>query len=159
MKHRIEVLTKLVAAAALSFSLVAGSATAAEQGSKDEAVALVKKAVAFYKTNGAEKAYAEFSTAGGQFVDRDLYVVAYDETGKCLAHGQNAKLIGKDLMDVTDADGKAYVKERVELAKTKPNFWQDYKFANPVTKKISPKETYCEHEAGGPIICVGIYKS
>lgn len=153
-------LKTLLGTAVLGLSLIAGAAYAAgDVGTKDEATAMVKKAVAHIKANGAEKAYADFSSPTGGFVDRDLYVVVYDTNGKCLAHGSNAKLIGKDLADAQDADGKYYVKERVELAKTKSSFWQEYKFSNPTTKKISPKETYCEHPAGSAeIICVGVYK-
>ena len=68
-----------------------GTAFAADAGTKDEAVAMVKKAVDFIKANGADKAYAEFSNPKGQFVDRDLYITIYDMNGKCLAHGANAK--------------------------------------------------------------------
>ncbi|MCX7180421.1 MAG: histidine kinase, partial [Proteobacteria bacterium] len=49
------------------------------------------------------------------------------------------------------------VKERVELTKSKGKFWQDYKFTDPVTKKVLPKSTYCER-AGETAVCVGIYK-
>jgi cytochrome c len=92
------------------------------------------------------------------FVDRDLYITVYDLTGKCVAHGANAKLIGKDLSDSQDVDGKYFVKERVELAKAKQSFWQEYKFTNPVTKKIEPKEMYCER-LDDVAVCGGIYKS
>ena len=46
-----------------------------------------------------------------------------------MAHGANAKLVGKDMIDAQDVDGKPFVKERVELARKQANFWQDYKFA------------------------------
>lgn len=88
----------------------------------------------------------------------DLYVVVYDLNGKCLAHGQNPKfLVGKDLIGMKDPDGKAYVKERVELAKTKSQFWQDYKFSNPLTKKIEPKSMYMER-MGNFLVGCGVYK-
>ena len=48
------------------------------------------------------------------------------------------------MSDAQDVDGKLYVKERVELAAKQPSFWQDYKFVNPVSKKVEPKEMYCE---------------
>ena len=56
-----------------------------------------------------------------------------------------------------DMDGKEYIKERVDLAKTKTNFWTDYKFGNPVTKKIEPKSAYCER-LDDTVVCGGIYK-
>ena len=145
-----------VAGALFTFFIV-GSALAGDQATKPEAEAMVKKAVSFLKANGPEKAYSEFDNKQGQFVDRDLYIVAYDMTGKCLAHGANAKLIGKDLSDSQDVDGKYFVKERIEMAKAKQSFWQDYKFSNPVTKKIQPKEMYCE-TVNGVAVCGGVYK-
>ena len=48
-------------------------------------------------------------------------------------------MVGKDLIDLKDVDGKEFVRERVALGKSKPSFWQDYKFTNPVSKKIEPK--------------------
>ena len=53
-------------------------------------------------------------------------------------------MVGKNLIDLKDVDGKAFVKERVDLAQSKGTFWQDYKFTNPVSKKIEPKQMYCE---------------
>ena len=132
-------------------------AIAADHGTKDEAMAMVKKAVGFIKDQGADKAYAEISNKSGQFVDRDLYVVVYGLDGKVLAHGANSKLIGKDMLDAQDVDGKPYVKERVDMAKAQPTFWQDYKFANPVSKKVEPKQMYCERVAE-TAVCAGIYK-
>jgi len=148
---------KLLAAATLCAGL-GYPAGAADHATKDEAVAMVKKAVALIQQSGPEKAYAAFDDKGGGFVDRDLYVVVYGLDGKVLAHGANAKLIGKDMIDAQDVDGKYYVKERTELARKQGEFWQDYKFVNPVTKKIEPKEMYCQR-VGETAVCAGIYKS
>jgi signal transduction histidine kinase len=131
-------------------------AISAEKATKAEATAMVAKAVAYVKSAGPEKAYAEFSVKGGKWTDRDLYVVVYGLDGKVLAHGSNAKLIGKMLIDAQDVDGVYYVKDRVNLAKTKGTFWQDYKFVNPTTKKIQPKQMYCER-VGETAVCAGVY--
>ncbi|WP_243359017.1 cache domain-containing protein [Fundidesulfovibrio terrae] len=130
--------------ALLMFALLASIAFAQQSGTKDEAVALVKKAVAHYKSVGKEKAFADFNDKNGPFVDRDLYIVVYDMNGNCLAHGANAKQIGKNLMELRDPDGNYFVKERVELGKTKDSFWQNYKFINPVSKQIENKSMYME---------------
>ena len=130
---------------------------AADLATRDEAKAMVKKAVAHVKAQGADKAYADFNNKKGAFSDRDLYIVVYGLDGKCLAHGANEKQIGRDLIDLTDIDGKYFVKERVALAKSKPaGFWQEYKFTNPVSKKIEPKVMYCE-KVGETAICSGVY--
>ncbi len=148
---------KLLAAVA-AVALTAGAASAQSKATAPEAEAMVKKAVAFLKQNGPDKAYAAFQDKKGSFVDRDLYVVVYSLDGKCLSHGANAKMIGKDFSEVQDVDGKYYIKERMALAKTKQTFWQDYKFTNPVTKKIEPKQMYCE-KVDSSLVCGGIYKS
>ena len=132
------------------------TALAADVGTKDEATAMVKKAIGFLKTNGADKAYAEISNPKGQFVDRDLYVVVYDMNGKCLAHGANAKMIGRDLIDNKDVDGKEFVKERVEMMKKQASGWQDYKFRNPTTNQIEPKAMYIER-VNDVIVGCGVY--
>lgn len=135
----------------------AGVAAAADMGTKDEAVAMVKKAVDFIKANGADKAYAEFSNPKGQFVDRDLYIAVYDMNGKCLAHGANVKMIGRDLIDNKDVDGKEFVKERVEMMKKQTSGWQDYKFRNPTSNQVEPKAMYVER-VNDVIVGCGIYK-
>jgi hypothetical protein len=59
-----------------------------------------------------------------------------------------------------------FTKERVERAKARnttnaagaqPSFWQSYKFMNPVTKTIEPKQMYCER-LDERAICGGIYQ-
>ncbi len=145
-----------ISAAVLAAS-VAVVPAGSEWATRDEAQAMVKKAVAFVKSEGPEKAYAAFTKKTPEFVDRDLYVVVYGLDGKVLAHGANEKLVGKEMIDAQDVDGKFFVKERVELAKANTSFWQDYKFVNPVSKKIEPKQMYCER-LGDTAVCGGVYK-
>jgi cytochrome c len=128
-----------------------------ERATKEEAQAMVKKGVAFIKKEGKEKGYAEITNKKGQFIDRDLYLVVYGLDGVVRAHGANEKMVAKNLMDLKDVDGKLFVKERVELAKAKGTFWQEYKFSDPLTKKIEPKLTYCE-KLDDTAVCAGVYK-
>jgi cytochrome c len=146
-----------VAIVAMVMAVAGGGAWAAEHVSAKEAEAMVKKGVAFIKASGKEKGYAEISSKQSKFKDRDLYLVVYGLDGKVLAHGANEKMIGYNMIDVKDIDGKEFVKERVELAKAKSNFWQDYKFVNPVSKKVEPKSMYCER-LEDTVVCGGIYK-
>jgi uncharacterized protein YrzB (UPF0473 family) len=141
----------------LSVGCPTGYTGAGDQGAKEEAVAMVKKAIEYIKANGNEKAFEEFSDLKGKFIDRDLYVVVYDMNAKCLAHGQKKSMVGKELIDLKDTDGKEYMKERVELMKKQNSAWQDYKFMNPVSKQIEPKSMYLERH-GDLIVGCGIYK-
>lgn len=146
---------KMVLSAVVAL-LCSHSVLAEEFATKDEAKAIVVKAV---KAIGADKdgTFKEITGKDAKWVDRDLYPMVYDMNGKCVAHGQNAKQVGKELIDVVDPDGKEFVKERVALAKSKGKFWQDYKFRDPVSKKVLPKEAYCE-KASDVIVCAGVYK-
>ena len=148
----------LIATLCASLACTATGAAFAREGNATaaEATAMVKKAVAFIKASGKDKGYAEISTKGGPFTDGDLYVTVYGLDGTVRAHGANEKMIGKNLIDLKDVDGKAFVKERIDMAATRPTFWQDYKFTNPVTKKIEPKSMYCEKLDA--VVCGGIYK-
>ena len=148
----------LHAIAALAIAAVAGAAHAkSEYATKEEAVAMVKKGIAFIKANGTEKGYAEITSKKSQFTDRDLYLVVYGLDGMVHAHGANEKQVGRNLIDLKDVDGKPFVKERVDLARSKGTFWQDYKFTNPVSKKIEPKQMYCE-KLDETVVCGGVYK-
>jgi len=147
---------KLLSVAAVGAALAVGSASAAERATKDDAMAMVKKAVAAIKANG-DKAYADFTKKGGPFTDRDLYIVVYKTDGVVLAHGQNETLVGKNLSDAKDPEGKPFVAERIELAKKGAPFWQDYKYMDPLTKKSEPKQMYCE-PVNDTAVCGGIYK-
>jgi signal transduction histidine kinase len=152
---------RLIASAGLlgmsGLLMTAGAAQAAEQGTAAEAEVMAKKAVAFVKANGQEKAVEEF-TNGKLFKDRDLYVSYLDLSGKMLAHGVNAKLIGKDLIGLKDPDGKLLVQMAIEVAKTKGRGWtEDYKFRDPTTEKLGNKAMYVER-VGDAYVGVGVYK-
>jgi signal transduction histidine kinase len=155
MRHFTRHISTVAAALALAISPLSWAASGG--ASEAEATAMVKKGVSFIKANGKEKGYAEVSNKSGQFKDRDLYLTVYGLDGVVRAHGANEKMIGKNLIDLKDVDGKAFVKERLDMAKSKPSFWQDYKFTNPETKKIEPKSMYCE-KLEDSVVCGGIYK-
>jgi len=132
-------------------------ALAEERASTKEAEGMVHSAVAFMQKEGKAKAFGAFSDPHGPFTYRDLYVVAYDLDGKCLAHGQKKERIGKSLLDDKSPDGKLFIRERMKLAKEQGKFWQEYQFMNPATKAVEHKVAYCEN-AEGVVICSGAYK-
>jgi cytochrome c len=148
------VLSAMACAMSLAFSV---AVHAQPKATAADATAMVKKGVAFIKANGKDKGWAEISNKDGQFTVNDLYLVVYGLDGTVHAHGANLKMVGKNLIGLKDIDGKEFVKERVEMAKTKSSFWQDYKFTNPVDKKIEPKSMYCE-KLDDTVVCGGIYK-
>lgn len=149
--------TSTVLSVALLIVAYAGaSASAGEWATKEDAIAMVQEAMAVIKQRGTEKAYAEITNKGGRFHDRDLYITVFDLNGKVLAHGQRGELVGRNLIKIKDPDGKSFIKERVELAREQPTFWQNYKLTNPATKEIEPQDAYCER-LNDTVVCGGVY--
>ena len=151
---------KIFSAILLSLCTLAfshGAVAASDKGSAEEAIALVKKAAAYIKANGKEKAFAEFNNPSGSFKDRDLYIFAMDMNGVMNAHGVNAKLIGKNMLAIKDVDDKQFIKTFIEVANSKGKGWVDYKWPNPTSKAIEAKSTYIE-KADDLVIGCGIYK-
>jgi hypothetical protein len=146
-----------LAATFLALASFTAAGQDAARASEKEAEAMVKKAIEFYKKNGREKAIAEFNKNPGPFVDRDLYVTLYTPNADALAH-INPKMVGKNMMELRDGNGKYHIKERMEAAQKANSGWQDFTFFNPVTKKIEPKRMYWEKHDGLIFAC-GAYKA
>jgi ABC-type uncharacterized transport system substrate-binding protein len=133
-----------------------------EQGTKEEARALAEKAADWFRKYGKEKTLEEITRAGrekkGEFRDRDLYIFAYDFHGVCLAQGDNPKLVGQNLFDWQDADGRYNIRGHIDLATRKGSGWSPvYKWTNPVTKKIEAKMTYIKKIDDTLWIGCGVY--
>jgi methyl-accepting chemotaxis protein len=130
-----------------------------EHGNAEEAEAIVKQGLAFFKAHGKAALLDEINKLGkGQFIDRDLYLMAIGiDDYKFCAHGNNPRVIGNGPTS-KDVDGKFFVKEMAELARGGGQGWVDYKWAHPVTNEVRLKSSYVER-AGDLAIACGIYKS
>ena len=149
---------KAIAVLAAALALLSFDATAdATRATEAEAQAMVKKAIQHYDKVGKDKAMADFSQSPGPFVDRDLYVVVDEMDGTVLAH-INPKILGRNMIDLRDADGHYQIRERLDAAKQSTSGWQDFKFFNPVTRKIEPKRAYWEKHDNLIFAC-GAYKA
>ncbi len=105
---------------------------------------LVKTSVAYFDQNGRESTFALISNPNGPFVKGDIYMFAYDFNGQVVAHGQNAALVGQNLIDLQDSRGKPLIRELIEVAKTKGKGWVEYYWRNEfkrsyVEKVVDPK--------------------
>ncbi|WP_420476346.1 methyl-accepting chemotaxis protein [Noviherbaspirillum sp. ST9] len=123
----------------------------------DEAVAMVGRAVREVKQSGREPALEAFSRQDPTFKYQDLYINAIDVRGNMLASGENRALVGKNLIDLKDADGKSFIKEFVRVATSVGKGWVDYRWKNPVSGVVESKSTYIER-VGDLILACGIYK-
>ncbi|MFZ6649451.1 cache domain-containing protein [Undibacterium sp. TJN25] len=144
----MKAILKGLALALLAFSVSAYAIETKEgHGSPQEAIALVKQIIEYYKENGREKTFAEINGQSQQFVNKDLYVFAGGvESGSLtLAHGDNPKLVGTSMRATTDVDGHYFARRIVEIAQSKAGKgWVDYRWPNPVTKELEQKSSYIE---------------
>lgn len=156
MKKLFKLIALVLTASFVHFSAYAADAKA----TPDEAIAMVKAVITSLKANGKEKTFAEIAdTSNKKFHDRELYVVVFDLKGFNVAHGNNPKIVGKDLINMKDADDTFITKNFIKIA-TSPqgNGWFDYKWKNPVSGEIEKKSTYIQKADGDILVGVGIYK-
>lgn len=135
--------------------LIAPLSQAAAPG-REDAQAMVEKAVAFAETNGKEKLISEVGKKGGTFHQGELYVFVFDQSGTLLANPAAPELVGKNDLDKPDADGKLFRKDILSVAKEKGSGWVDYKWKNPANGKVEPKVSYVKKQ-GDLIIGAGVY--
>ncbi|MFA6010653.1 MAG: cache domain-containing protein [Desulfobacteraceae bacterium] len=149
------------------FTLIASFVTAPfaqAGGTAPEAEAIVKKALAYVKANGVDKAIPVFNKKDGEYVKGDMYVFMFRVSDKqgarvvTLAHPANPGLIGKDLYDLKDPDGKQFMAEMTKKAMQEKGGWVHYKWSHPQTKKIGEKSSYVLPAGPDVFIGCGIYK-
>lgn len=141
--------------ASLAFAALGMSSAVAAP--KDDAVDLVTKAAAYVKEVGKDKALVTLNDPKGPFVKGELYVFAYTLQGTIIAHPMNPKLVGKDMTEVKDSDGKYFTKDFVATVNGPGKGWVDYNWTNPTSKKIEAKSSYVA-KAGDIFVGCGIYK-
>ena len=147
--------TAIVTAAALC--LPCAGAFASEPTEKD-AIAMAERGAAMVKAKGKEEVMKRITAKDPEFVQGSLYIDIRDvKTGIVLAHPYNPSIVGKDLTDVPDANGKKYRREIIELAAAKGKGWVDYQYKNPTSGKIEPKTTYILL-VNGVVLEAGLYK-
>jgi signal transduction histidine kinase len=148
-------LRKSAAAAAL---LTAAGLAHGQNASREEAMALAKKAVAHVNAKGVEQACADFANPQSGFIKGEMYVFVQDMTAKMICHAANKRMNGKDLSELKDADGKYFSRAMAELAKSKGSGWVDYQWVNPGSKALEPKTSYVEKVNDTVWLGVGIYR-
>jgi len=131
---------------------------AGEKGSEKDAQLVLKKAVRYLKKHGEPEAFSVFSDPEGQFIDRDLYVVVYDSAGTIRAHGTNSAVIGQNMYNKADEDGRYFRREIIGIAERDGKGSVDYAYLNPVTQRVEEKTAFFAR-CGDVIVSVGAYRN
>src|SRR6266851_3309425 len=78
----------------------APSTRAAEFGTREEAVAMVKRVQARFKKDGFEGTVKTINSGAKEFNERDLYAFIVDFTGRNHANAVTPAIQGKDIWDI-----------------------------------------------------------
>jgi len=133
-----------------------GPALAGEFGTREEAIAMVKRVQDKFRRDGAEATFKAVTAQARIFHDRDLYPFVYDMSGVVVAHGAKADLVGKNLIDFKDQDGRFVIQQMIAVVKGPGSGWVDLRWTNPTTKEIEAKSSYVE-KMGQYWAGVGVY--
>ncbi|MCX5751769.1 MAG: transporter substrate-binding domain-containing protein [Candidatus Saganbacteria bacterium] len=124
----------------------------------DQVRRLAQTGLAYYYKNGQRKAFEEFDKLDGMFSQENLYLFVFDLNGKCLAHGADHSLIGKNLIGLKDVDGKFFIKDFISVAQNPGQGWVGYKWKYKQAKEIGPKLSYIKRIKGSDLfIGCGFY--
>ncbi|MCD2515041.1 cache domain-containing protein [Massilia sp. G4R7] len=149
---------KLIATTAALCLVLAATPALANGPTEKDAIAMVERGVALVKAKGKDEMMKKINAKDADYVQGELYIDMRDlKTGIVLAHPINPSIVGKDLTDVPDANGKKYRREIIDLAAAKGKGWVDYQYKNPSSGKIEPKTTYIQR-VDDVVLEAGIYK-
>ncbi len=102
---------------------------------------LVDKAAALVESKGKD-AFPEFKKKDSEWYKGETYIFVYDMNGISLMHPVNPELEGKNLTNMKDANGKLWMQEFIETAKTRGSGWVDYTWSKPGEDQPSNKISY-----------------
>jgi len=123
-----------------------------------EAWKWVQNAISLYENAGKETLMREIADSRGRFVSDARYIFALDLNGTMVAHPMDPALTGKNLMDLRDSEGNAFIRKIVDASKTKGYGFTDYKWPRPASTDELNKTVFFER-VQGIILCSGYYSS
>lgn len=150
-------MVRLLLSAFVLASWLACPGFAAEFATREEAIAMVKRVQQKFAAAGAQATFNAITNTD-EFRDRDLYPFVYSLDGWSVAHGANAKMVGKLWISTKDQDGNYLIRQMVGITTGPGAGWVDYKWPHPLTHKIQDKSAYIEKLGEEYFVGVGIYR-
>jgi opacity protein-like surface antigen len=150
--------TTIVFAVLAQVILVAAACpVSAAAATAEQAKAYSERAAAHILAVGEKQAFADFTRRDSDFHDGELYVFCFDSKGLSVAHGGNPALVGRNLLHIKDPDGVEPSARIIGKGFGEGRGWVDFKWPNPVTKRIENKSAYVIRT--NDVVCgVGYYK-
>jgi len=133
------------------------SAFRLQQGTADEALALVQRAIQFRQQTGRDSFLRGLTDPQQGFHDRDMYVFVLDRNGAYVAFGGNPAKVGTRVQDIPGIDGQSLLNAIVAQASHEPG-WVEYDITNPATGTLQTKMSYVQ-QVDDMFIGCGVYKN
>ena len=131
-----------------------------QQGTAEEAVAMVQRAVQQRRGQSVEQFLRELTDPARGFFDRDMYVFVLDSAGTYRAFGGNPAKVGTRVQDIPGIDGHRLLAAITDQASVAPG-WVEYDITNPATGAVQTKMSFVQQVDGaeGLYLGCGVYKS
>jgi len=128
-----------------------------QQGTADEAMAMVQRALDLRRSTSRERFLHAITDKSQPFHDRDMYVFALDPAGRYLAFGGNPAKVGSRVQDIPGVAGEQLLHDIVTQAEHAPG-WVEYDISNPSTGTVQTKMSFVCKVDDVYLGC-GVYKS
>ncbi len=162
MKARINAIllcSSVLASMACAAPVASGSVKdAPDQHVPADAVAMAERAASFHMANGKNELIRQITAKHPDFVQGSLYIYVRDyASGVNIAHPYNQSIVGRNLDEVPDTNGKLYRKDIIAVAKKDGKGWVDYMYKNPESLRVEPKTAYVLR-SGDVVLVAGVYR-
>ncbi len=119
--------------------LVMASGVCADRS--DDCVSYVNKCLDMFAKKGKDYTLNAMNESR-VFCDKELYVFAISLDNVCVAHPYKPSLVGKDLSELKDADGKPFVQALTAKASEAGSGWVEYQWLRPGEETPRFKRTF-----------------
>ena len=110
--------------------------------------------------NIQEAAYEKGLISDSEWYTGETYIFVNDMKGTANVNPPSPEIEGKNNLDMKDANGKAFIREMLEMLQTKESGWIDYMWPKPGETEPSKKLSYVTKVKLGEemlIVGAGIY--
>ncbi len=124
---------------------------------KSRVTEFVATAIEHLNNTSQEEAFEAFDELNGNFVSEELYIFVMDMNATMLSHGFQHELIGQNLMDLQDIEGKYFIRDMFENINQEGEGWTWYYWDDPVTNSVRKKFSFVKR-FGDLVVGSGTYK-
>lgn len=128
-----------------------------QQGTADEAVVLMQRAMELRQRSSRDEFLRSITNPKNDYYERDMYVFVLDGNGAYLAFGGNPAKVGTRVQDIPGIDGDGLLESIVNQANHEPG-WVEYEITNPASGVVQTKMSFV-HKVDDLYAGCGVYKN